>query len=198
MKEPEISLSLEDAAWRVPYTPRYRYYSNPPTTVSLRLADLAPQIPEAARLPGFNAEKTIELSCEEIFTGPVPKLSLSRLAELAKEDVGIDGVAESSIRLPVARLALAFRFINGRELIDEPPPPELAKPERSLEDFAPKDEASKGQELAAERGATSPLAAAAPGTAEVAANSPADPTDALEPSSPITGSLSDTWRRCRG
>ena len=192
MKEPEISLSLEDAAWRVPYRPRYRYYSTPPTTVSLRLADLAPQIPEAARLPGFNAEKTIELSCEEIFTGPVPKLSLSRLAELAKEDVGTDGVAESSIRLPVARLALAFRFINGRELIDEPPPPKPAKPERSLEDFAPKDEATKGQELAAERVATSPLAAAAPGARQAGANSPADPTDAPEPSSPLAGSPPQT------
>ena len=53
---------------------------------------------------------------------------------------GSDGVAESSIRLPVARLALAFRFINGRELIEEPPPPKPAKPERSLEDFAAKDE----------------------------------------------------------
>ena len=191
MKEPEISLSLEDAAWRVPYRPRYRYYSTPPTTVSLRLADLAPQIPEAARLPGFNAEKTIELSCEEIFTGPVAKLSLSRLAELATEDVGTEGVAESTIRLPVARLALAFRFINGRELIDEPPPPKPFKPERSLEDFAPRDEATKGQELAGERVVSSPLAAAAPGR-EAGTNSPADPTDALEPSSPLTGSPSQT------
>ena len=82
---------------------------NPPTTVSLRLADLAPQIPEAARLPGFNAEKTVELSCEEVFAGPVPKLSLSRLAELANEDVP---VRRRSLRprsgSPVARLALAF------------------------------------------------------------------------------------------
>jgi hypothetical protein len=105
------------------------FYSNPPTTVSLRLADLAPQIPEAARLPGFNAEKTVELSCEEVFTGPVPKLSLSRLAELANEDVRSAEVAETSIGLPVARLALAFRFINHRELIEEPPPP--SRPSRS-------------------------------------------------------------------
>ena len=143
MKEPEISLSPEDAAWQVPHRPRYRYYSNAPTTVSLRLADLAAQIPEAARLPGFNAEKTLELSCEEIFSGPVPKLSLSRLAELAHEDVRTEGVAESAITLPVARLALAFWFTNGRELIEEPPPPKPAKLERSPEDFAPKDEATE-------------------------------------------------------
>ena len=136
----------------MPHRPRYRYYSNAPTTVSLRLADLAAQIPEAARLPGFNAEKTLELSCEEIFSGPVPKLSLSRLAELANEDVRTEGVAESAITLPVARLALAFRFINGRELIEEPPPPKPAKPERSPEDFAPKDEATEAaQEVAPER-----------------------------------------------
>jgi predicted regulator of Ras-like GTPase activity (Roadblock/LC7/MglB family) len=180
VKEPEISLTLEDAAWRVPYRPRYRYFSNPPTTVSLRLADLASQIPEAARLPGFDAEKTVELSCEEIFTGPVPKLSLSRLAELANEDVRTDGIAESSISLPVARLALAFRFINGRELIEEPPPPKPAKPERSLEDFAPKDEPPKaGQEPAAEgRGR---------GVDETAPISSADVADARQRSSPLAG-----------
>jgi predicted regulator of Ras-like GTPase activity (Roadblock/LC7/MglB family) len=192
VKEPEISLSLEDAAWRVPFRARYRYYSNPPTTVSLRLADLAAEIPEAARLPGFNAEKRVELSCEEIFTGPVPKLSLARLAELAEEDVGTEGLAESSIRLPVTRLALAFRFVNGRELIEEPPPPEPVRPERSSKDFAAKDEASKGEELAAERVATSPLAAAAPGAGETARNSPEDQIDAPEPSSALPGSLSQT------
>jgi predicted regulator of Ras-like GTPase activity (Roadblock/LC7/MglB family) len=188
VKEPEISLTLEDAAWRVPHKPRYRYYSNPPTTVSLRLADLAPQIPEAARLPGFNAEKTVELSCEEIFTGPVPKLSLSRLAELANEDVRSAEVAETSIGLPVARLALAFRFINHRELIEEPPP---AKPERSLEDFAAKDERPKaGHELAAEGVTISPLGGNAPGANEIEPNSPADASDALQHSAPMGGSPS--------
>ena len=108
-------------------------------------------------------EKTVEFSCEEIFTGPVPKLSLSRLAELANEDVRSTEVAEGSIRLPVARLALAFRFINHRELIEEPPPPKPAKLERSLEDFAAKDERPKaGQDLAGEGGTISPPAGSAP------------------------------------
>ena len=191
MKEPEISLTLEDAAWRVPHTPRYRYHSNPPTTVSLRLADLAPQIPEAARLPGFNAEKTVEFSCEEIFTGPVPKLSLSRLAELANEDVRSSEVAEGSIGLPVARLALAFRFINHRELIEEPPPPKPAKLERSLEDFAEKDERPKaGQELAGEGGTISPPAGSAPGANETESNSPTDASEAQQRSVPLAGSPS--------
>jgi predicted regulator of Ras-like GTPase activity (Roadblock/LC7/MglB family) len=170
----------------VPYKPRYLYYSNPPTTVSLQLADLAPQIPEAARLPGFNGEKTVELSCEEIFTGPVPKLLLSRLAELANEDVRSEGVAESSITLPVARLALAFRFINRRELIEEPPPPKPARPERPLQDFAPTDvPATAGSELAAERGTASPLAGGAPGARDAEPNSPTVRTDELERSSAV-------------
>ena len=130
----------------MPRGPRYRYYSNPPPTVSVRLADLTPQIPEAARLPGFDPEKSVELSCEEVLTGPVPKLSLSRLAELASEDVRSDGVPDCSIRLPAARLTLAYRFINGRELIEEPRPPEPVKPEKSSEDFASKGEATRAAE----------------------------------------------------
>jgi predicted regulator of Ras-like GTPase activity (Roadblock/LC7/MglB family) len=89
-------------------------------------------------LPGFSGEHLVEFSCEEIFSGLTPKLSLSRLAEIASEHVKIDGLPDQSIRLPVARLAVAFRFINGRELIEEPPPPATSKPKRSPEEFAPK------------------------------------------------------------
>jgi predicted regulator of Ras-like GTPase activity (Roadblock/LC7/MglB family) len=160
----------------VPHRPRYRYFSNPPSTVSLRLGDLAPQIPEAARLSGFNAEKTVELPCEEIFAGPVPKLSLSRLAELAKEDVSTEGIAESSIQLPIVRLALSFRFIHGRELIEEPPPP---KPERSQEDFAPRDGPFKaGHE---------PTEATDSRADQTASNSPAEAIDASQSSSALGG-----------
>ena len=145
MKEPEIS-QLAPSASRASRGPRYRYYSNPPVTVSLRLADLAPQIPEAARLPGFNGEHQVELSCEEIFAGPVPRLPLSRLAEIAREHVRIDGLPDNPINLPVARLTLAYRFVNGRELIEEAPPPEEIKPEESPEAFAPKAEPAKAPE----------------------------------------------------
>jgi hypothetical protein len=145
VKEPEIS-QLAPSASRGSRGPRYRYYSNPPVTVSLRLADLAPQIPEAARLPGFNGEHQVELSCEEIFTGPVPRLPLSRLAEIARQHVRIDGLPDNPINLPVARLTLAYRFVNGRELIEEAPPPEEIKPEESPEAFAPKAESAKAPE----------------------------------------------------
>ncbi len=151
MKEAEISQSnaLASGSSR---GPRYRYYSKPPTTVSLRLADLAAQIPEAARLPGFSGEHLVEFSCEEIFSGLTPKLPLSRLAELASDHVKVDGLPDHSIRLPVARLAVAFRFINGRELIEEPPPPEESKPERSREELAPKAAGDGSQKAARDAG----------------------------------------------
>jgi predicted regulator of Ras-like GTPase activity (Roadblock/LC7/MglB family) len=147
VKEPEISQSPPPSP-RTSRGPRYRYYSNPPTTVSLRLADLASEIPETARLPGFDAEQSVELSCEEIFDGPAPKLPLSRLAQIACEHVRIDGVPDNPIRLPVAKLALAYRFVNGRELLEEEPPPDAAKSEleRSPEEFGPKAEKAKAEE----------------------------------------------------
>ena len=159
MKEPEIS-QFPPLAPRAPGGPRYRYYSNPPTTVSLRLADLLPQIPEAARLPGFNAEHSLELSCEEIFNGPVPRLPLSRLAEIASEHIRIDGLPDTPVNLPIARLALAYRFISGRELIEEAPPPEEIKAREPADTFAPKGDFTKDS-VSAEK----PLAPPAGGTA---------------------------------
>jgi predicted regulator of Ras-like GTPase activity (Roadblock/LC7/MglB family) len=116
--------------------------------ISLRLADIASQIPEAARLPAFNAEHCIELPCKDVFTGPAPKLLLSRLAEIAGEHVRLDGVPDSPIRLPAAQLALGYHFINGRELLEEPVQPEDESPgpqkvSHPPEEFAPKGDISK-------------------------------------------------------
>ena len=141
MKESEIS-NLSPSAPRAPRGARYRYFSNPPATVRLRLADLASQIPEAARLPAFDAEQSVELPCEDVFAGPVPKLLLSRLAEIAAEHVRFDSVPDSPISLPAARLALGYHFTNGREPLEEPVRAENERqiPEESShppEDFAP-------------------------------------------------------------
>jgi predicted regulator of Ras-like GTPase activity (Roadblock/LC7/MglB family) len=186
--------------------PRYRYYSNPPATVSLRLADLAPQIPEAARLPGFNGDHQVELSCEEIFTGPVPKLPLSRLAEIAREHVRIDGLPDNPINLPVVRLTLAYRFVNGRELIEEAPPPEEMKPERSPEEFPSHTEGAKapqGQVVSvdtrksltppsgetaagdAKEPVVSPLPGAVSSVAQPGASPPAQPSEAKADGTPL-------------
>jgi len=169
VKEPEIS-QLPSPTPHVSQGPRYRYFSTPPTTVSLCLADLASQIPEAARLPAFDTEHSVELPCEEVFTGPAPKLPLSRLAEIAGEHVCIDGVPDVPIRLPVAQLALAYRFVNGREVLKEEPQSEEMgpKPEKSPntpEEFAPKAEAPKSTEGSVEpkEDFTSPKGEAATG-----------------------------------
>ena len=150
MKESEIC-NLSPPASSAPRRARYRYFSNPPTTVWLRLADIASQIPEAARLPAFDVEHSIELPCEDVFAGPVPKLLLSRLAEIAGEHVRFDGVPDSPITLPPAQLALGYHFINGREPLEEPIPAENGTPisegsSQPLEDFAPKMGISEPQE----------------------------------------------------
>jgi predicted regulator of Ras-like GTPase activity (Roadblock/LC7/MglB family) len=195
VKEPEISQVPSPRSTHAPRGPRYRYYSNPPATVSLRLDDLAAQIPEASRLPGFNAEQQVELSCEEIFTGPVPKLALSRLAEIANEHVRIDGLPDNPVNLPVARLALAYRFINGRELIEEAPPQEEVK--RS-EEFAPKAQAAESPEKPkpanqAESALTPPSDTAAGGAKEPVLASPVSSGATSDASSAPQPSEAKSW-----
>jgi hypothetical protein len=148
VKESETS-NLSPSAPFAPRGARYRYFSSPPTTVLLRLADIASQIPEAARLPAFNAEHSIELPCEDVFTGPAPKLLLSRLAEIAGEHVRLDGVQDLSINLPAAQLALGYHFINGRELLEEPGENEDPDPQKishPSEEFASKGDISETEE----------------------------------------------------
>ena len=150
MKESEIC-NLPPPASSAPRGARYRYFSNPPATVWLRLADIASQIPEAARLPAFDVEHSIELPCEDVFAGPVPKLLLSRLAEIAGEHVRFDSVPDSPITLPPAQLALGYHFINGCEPLEEPILSENGSPisegsSQPPEDFAPKVGISEPQE----------------------------------------------------
>jgi predicted regulator of Ras-like GTPase activity (Roadblock/LC7/MglB family) len=146
VKESKMS-NLSPLAPRAPQGARYRYFSNPPTAVSLRLADIASQIPEAARLPAFNGEHSVELPCEDVFTGPAPKLLLSRLAEIAREHVRLDGVQDLSINLPAARLALGYYLINGRELLEEPGENETPrKISHPSEEFASKGDISETEE----------------------------------------------------
>ncbi|MGA7392453.1 MAG: hypothetical protein WBL40_15585 [Terrimicrobiaceae bacterium] len=144
MKEPE---TLEPPAPAASLTAgaRYRYSFSPPATVSLRLADIASQIPEAARLPGFNAELSIDVPCRDVFASPVPKLPLSRLAQIASEHVCGDGIPDFSIALPVTQLALAYRFVNGREPLEASNEGRDSRTSAS-EDFAPKTEISEPAE----------------------------------------------------
>jgi predicted regulator of Ras-like GTPase activity (Roadblock/LC7/MglB family) len=98
---------------------RYRYFSTPPSTVRLRLGDVASQIPETVRLPAFDAEHSVDLPCEDVFGGPVPRLLLSRLAEIAQDHLRLRDGSDLLVNLPAAQLALAYRFIEEREPLDE-------------------------------------------------------------------------------
>jgi predicted regulator of Ras-like GTPase activity (Roadblock/LC7/MglB family) len=105
----------------------------------LRLADIASQIPEAARLPSFDAEQNIELPCRDVFAGPVPKLPFSRLAQIAREYVCLHGIPDFVIMLPATQLALAYRFVGERELLEatnDSPDSRIS----ASKDFAPKSE----------------------------------------------------------
>ena len=104
--------------------PRYRYFSTPPKTVTIPLADLAAQIPAEARTAQFSEFHSVELPCSDILQGPVPKIRLSKLAEVLPEAVKTE-VADPLLRLPVARLAANYRFINTEELIEDKPLPPL-------------------------------------------------------------------------
>ena len=112
----------------LPFGPRYRYFSVPPQTLTLRLADLADALPDAARRPAFSPYHSITFSCDEIFVGSVPRISLARLAELAPDSVTAEGFEEHRISLPPARLARSYQLLQERELLEEPTPPPAPEP----------------------------------------------------------------------
>lgn len=127
-----------------PRGPSYRYFSTTPTTVTLRMRDL--QIPEKARTPGYNSEAFIDLPCADIFRGAVPKILLSRLAELAPDSVTAKNLPDEGVKVCAARLALAYVVTEGREIIPEPVPSEIppaAIVPPSLEEFAPPSASTK-------------------------------------------------------
>ncbi|HRJ70726.1 MAG TPA: hypothetical protein PLS03_00795, partial [Terrimicrobiaceae bacterium] len=124
MKQPKPAKSpLPPSPTPVSPGPRYRYFSNPPSTVTLRLGDLSAQIPGDLRLAAFDELRVVELPCDEILRGPVPAIALSRLSALAPDCVGTPPDRDPVLRLPASRLAAGYRFIHSRELIEEPPQP---------------------------------------------------------------------------
>lgn len=117
----------------------HRRSISPPATVTLRLGDVASQIPEAARLPAFDGQLRLDLPCADVFAGPVPKLPLSRLAAIAAEHVCLAGVPDCLIVLPAAQLALAYHFVTQPEVsktADDDSDP------RPAQDFAPRAKTS--------------------------------------------------------
>jgi predicted regulator of Ras-like GTPase activity (Roadblock/LC7/MglB family) len=120
--------------------PRYRYFSTTPTTVTLRMRDL--QVPEKARTARYNSEQFVDLPCADIFGGPMPKIRLSRLAELAPDCVTAKDLPDEGVKVCSARLALAYLVTEERELIQDAPTPAPA----AQEEFAPQAPAAPASE----------------------------------------------------
>ncbi|CAN5690371.1 hypothetical protein BH09VER1_BH09VER1_04000 [soil metagenome] len=112
----------------MPRGPRYRYFSNPPSTVGLRLGDLG-DIPQSAFTPFYDADRHVEIPTADILGGPMPKISFARLAELVPDAFQVGIHSGVQLRVPASRLALAYQLVESRELIAEPledlpvPPP---------------------------------------------------------------------------
>ena len=106
--------------------------------------------------------RSIDLPCEEVFSGPSPKLLLSRLAEIAKDHLRLDGGFDLLVSLPVAQLALAYRFIERREILEEEAPSKAESRNGQDLDLAPaKEEAGEpspqhNPDVASEGGRSSP------------------------------------------
>lgn len=104
-----------------PAGPRYRYYQTPPEKLSLRAGDLLALVPDAYWVRGYNAEKVIDLPAAEVLNGPVPRISVARLAELAPECFQAAG-EDLKVSLPIARLARAYSLVTHSEVMKEPAP----------------------------------------------------------------------------
>ncbi|PTX98212.1 hypothetical protein DB345_05090 [Spartobacteria bacterium LR76] len=104
-----------------PAGPRYRYYQTPPEKLSLRAGDLLTIVPDAYWVRGYNAEKLIDLPAAEVLSGPVPKVSVRRLAEIAPECFQAAG-EDIKVALPISRLARVYALETHSEVIKEPAP----------------------------------------------------------------------------
>lgn len=93
----------------------------------LKLGDIASQIPPASRASLFDADRVVELPATDLFAGPVPRLSLARLAELAPDCV-LKPAQDTKIKLPASRLALSYKMAETAELIEEALPLFAAAP----------------------------------------------------------------------
>ena len=147
MKQPKVPnvaapVAAAPAPPPAPRGPRFRYFSNPPSTLTVRLGDLTGGIPSGIRAVEFDPERRIEVSCAEIFNGPVPKISLSRLAGIAPECFQTQNFSEAQIDIPAAKLAPAYQLITASEVIDEP-----VVVEEELAVFAPPEETPPAPEI---------------------------------------------------
>jgi len=119
-------------------TPRFRFWSTPPQTVCVSAAALDGLIPPANRLAPFDVGQTVELPADEIFSSSVPKIGLSRLADLLPLHVKS---GDGKITLPVSALALSYALLQHTEEIPTPLPElEVSATDVPFEEPAPATE----------------------------------------------------------
>ena len=110
---------------------QYRYRLTPPTSVTVKAADLEAAIPRAQRLKPFTQGQTVDLPAAAIFSGNVPKISLDVLARLLPGHVA---PSEAFIVLPAGRLATAYALVEQGECVKEAPPQEAVTSSASVPD----------------------------------------------------------------
>ena len=121
--------------------PGYRFWSTPPETIRVSAAALDDLIPAANRIAPFDVGQTVEFPADEIFSSSVPKIRLSRLAELLPRHVK---TGDGKIALPVSTLALSYEMQqHAEEIPDAPSEIEIAATDVPLEELAPVAETSR-------------------------------------------------------
>lgn len=112
---------LKESQGPAAQSPRFRYWSTPPETVVIPVAALASAIPAESRLDAFEPGQTVALPAAEIFGSNVPRIRLSRLAELLPRHIR---PGDGRVLLPVPRLASVYRLVEHREELPEEREPE--------------------------------------------------------------------------
>jgi predicted regulator of Ras-like GTPase activity (Roadblock/LC7/MglB family) len=101
--------------------PRFRYWSTPPETVVIPVAAFESMIPAESRIEAFEAGQTVALPAAEIFVSNVPRIRLSRLAELLPRHIR---PGDGKVLLPVPQLVPVYRLVEHREELPEEREPE--------------------------------------------------------------------------
>lgn len=105
-------------------TPRYRYYEQAPSTVSLPARELVERLPGEIRRRGVLTEESegedsrmVEIPSADLLSGKIPKIALGRLQELIPDLVQVPSGRDlgETITLPPGWIALHFRMVTHRE-----------------------------------------------------------------------------------
>ncbi|MGC1479929.1 MAG: hypothetical protein WA771_05470 [Chthoniobacterales bacterium] len=134
MSDPKSAASPESS------TPRYRYSTVPPRTLTLPAEVLLSGLPDHART-GRGADQSVKIACSDVLSTNVPRIRLSRLREWLPDSISDAPDLPEWVTLPVAKVALAYQPETRREEI-APPEGSTAETE-STTPGPPKDLSSK-------------------------------------------------------